>query len=226
MPKNKDLKRLARARMKKTGEAYTTARARLLEKAKERWAADVADLAQRAGTSEKTVVARTGRGWGEWVRLLDAAGAESMPHREIAALIRDRFEVSGWWAQTVTVGYERIRGLREIGQRRDGTRELNKSRTVPAPLAKLYRACRVARTRRRWLPGVEPTVRTAVREKSMRWTWPDGTSVHLYFVDKGAAKSQVSIQHVKLATRSDVERMREYWQERLSTLAELLQAPS
>ena len=32
MPRNKDLKRLVRARMRKTGEDYTAARARILEK--------------------------------------------------------------------------------------------------------------------------------------------------------------------------------------------------
>ena len=34
MPTQKDLKRLVRGRMKKTGESYTAARARLLEKKK------------------------------------------------------------------------------------------------------------------------------------------------------------------------------------------------
>jgi hypothetical protein len=37
--------------------------------------------------------------------------------------------------------------------------------------------------------GVNLTVRTAVRDKSMRITWPDKTSVELYFVGKGARKS-------------------------------------
>ena len=32
MPRNKDLKRLVRARMKKTGEAYTTARTQTIKK--------------------------------------------------------------------------------------------------------------------------------------------------------------------------------------------------
>ena len=36
MPRNKDLKRLVRARMKKTGEAYTSARAQILKKPKSR----------------------------------------------------------------------------------------------------------------------------------------------------------------------------------------------
>ena len=36
MPKNKDLKRLTRSRMQKTGESYTTARSQLLKKSKSR----------------------------------------------------------------------------------------------------------------------------------------------------------------------------------------------
>jgi len=66
----------------------------------------------------------------------------------------------------VTVGYERIRGLRDIGQRRSGTCEASKSKTLPVPIAELYRAFSDGRMRRRWLPGVELTVRTAVPEKA------------------------------------------------------------
>ena len=50
----------------------------------------------------------------------------------------EKYKVPGWWAQTVTVGYERIKGLRAVGQRRDGTFEANKSRTFAVPLARLY----------------------------------------------------------------------------------------
>ena len=51
MPANKDLKRLTRARMSKTGEAYTTARARLLEKKQTRAAEPTPDYAALAGMS-------------------------------------------------------------------------------------------------------------------------------------------------------------------------------
>jgi hypothetical protein len=56
----------------------------------------------------------------------------------------------------------------------------------------------------------------------MRLTWEDGSSVELYFVAKGEAKSQVAIQHNKLATKADATRLKGYWAERLSALAELL----
>jgi hypothetical protein len=226
MPKNKDLNRLARARMRKTGESYTTARLQLLKK-KSRSAAAPApepDYAALAGMSDETIRAATGCPWKRWVRALDAIDAATMSHREIAQYVYDKFHVSGWWAQTVTVGYERIKGLRAIGQRRGGSYEASKSRTLPVPLAKLYRAFSSARTRSRWLTGVKFAVRTATPEKSMRVTWEDGTSVELYFAAKDNKKSQVAIQHRKLATRADVDRVKAYWTERLDALAVLLTA--
>jgi hypothetical protein len=97
--------------------------------------------------------------------------------------------VPDWWAQTVTVGYERIKGLRMVGQRRDGSFEANKSKTFPVPLARLYRAFHDPRTRARWLPGVDLTVRTATRGKSMRITWPNRTSLVVGFEGKGPGRA-------------------------------------
>ena len=219
MPKNKDLKRLTRSRMQKTGESYTTARSKLVQKTGR---VSTPEPAALAGMSDDTVRAKTDRTWPEWVRILDAKGATSMPHRDIAVYVHEAHGVSRWWAQTVTVGYERIRGLREKGQRRSGTFEANKSKTFPVPVAKLYRAFTLARTRNPWLAGVKWTVRKAVSEKSMRVTWADGTSVELYFTAKASDKSQVALQHTKLATKSDATQAKKYWGERLEELSQVL----
>lgn len=215
MPKNKDLKRLARSRMKKTGESYTAARAELIKKSK-------LDLAERAGVSDQVVTAKTGRSWEEWVRVLDTRGARSMVHADIAVYLNQEHGVPGWWAQTVTVGYERIRGLRDIGQRRSGEYEAGKSKTLPVPLSKLFHAFTVARVREKWLPGVKWTVRTAIPDKSIRVTWEDGTSVELYFLPKGPEKSLVVIQHRKLRTKAQAAKAKAYWRERLEGLAKLM----
>ena len=60
MPRQKDLKRLVRSRMQKTGEAYTAARLQLLNK--------LPDYAEKAGMSDDVVQQKTGRTWAEWVR--------------------------------------------------------------------------------------------------------------------------------------------------------------
>lgn len=224
MPTNKDFKRLVRARMVKTGEAYTTARAKLLNK---KLAAPVqipskVDYAALAGMSDASIKAKTGCTWERWVFALDYVKAHTWPHPEIAAYVVEKYKISGWWAQTVTVGYERIKGLRAIGQRRGGGFEASKSRVMPVPIGRLYRSFTDARSRARWLPGVKLTVRSASRFKYMRLTWPDRTLVQIGFIRKGPKKSQVAIQHGNLPDRQSANRMKEFWAERLAVLERAL----
>jgi hypothetical protein len=231
MPTDKDFKRLVRGRMQKTGEAYTTARAHLLKQKPAHPRGHVlvaalprvADYPRLAGKSDAAVKARTGCTWERWVKALDRVKADTWPHREIAEHVHTKYKIPGWWAQTVAVGYERIKGLRAIGQRRDGAYEATKSKTFTVPLARLYRAFSDARTRAAWLPGVELTVRTATRDRSMRIAWPDRTSVAVGFASRGPGKSQVQVQHGKLPDRASATRVKEFWAERLGVLGVMLE---
>jgi hypothetical protein len=223
MTTNKDFKRLVRGRMRKTGESYTAARSHYLKKPGGTSVVAPIDYARLAGMmSDAAVKAKTGCTWEKWVQALDYAKAYEWQHREIAEYVHQKFKVPGWWSQTVTVGYERIKGLRAKGQRRDGGYEVNKSRTFPVPLARLYRGFSDKRNRAKWLPGVYCTVRTAIRDKSMRISWPDGSSVQAIFLSKGAGKSTVHVQHHKLPNQAVADKVKEFWAERLSVLGEVL----
>jgi hypothetical protein len=180
---------------------------------------------QLAGIKDATIQAKTGCGWEQWVYVLDQAGAREWSHRAIAEHVQQRYKTAMWWTQAVTTGYERIAGLRAVGQRRDGKFEAGKSKVFAAPVGRVYRAFRDSRLRRRWLGDVDLTVRTTVPNKSMRVTWPDGTSVEWYFVPKGPAKCQVAVQHVNLADRESVTRVKAYWGERLDELGRVLSRP-
>ena len=227
MPRDKDRKRIIRTRMEKTGESYTTARAHVISKTTEKaQPAPRVDHAALAGMSDKSVAAKTGHTWQEWERLLDADKAAAMRHRDIAALVHGKHGVGDWWAQTVTVGYERIKGLRDLGQRRDGAYEANKSKTLNVPVKTLFRAWADAATRRRWLGGVKASVRTATAPKSMRLQWPDGTIVVVGFTAKGHAKSMVALTHTKLRDRAASADSKKYWADRLDSLASLLAGSS
>jgi hypothetical protein len=215
MPKQKDLKRLIRSRMKKTGEAYTAARVQLLKKSD-----PTSNYAQVAGMSDASVSKRTGRTWAQWVRLLDAAKASEKPHREIAEYVSS-LGTPDWWSQMVTVGYERIHGLRDRGQRRGGGYEATKSRTFHVPVETLFDAFANARTRRRWL-AVKVTVRSATPRKYMRLAWDDGAPVQVGFTSKGAAKSAVAVAHQKLSGRSAADAMKKAWSEHFDRLGQLL----
>jgi hypothetical protein len=232
MPANKDFKRLVRARMRKTGESYTTARMQLLNRkhsaiSLEPTAAAAAilappDYAKIARMSDDAVKAKTGCTWERWVTALDHYGADAWSHRAIAEFVHEKYNVPHWWAQMVTVGYERIKGLRDRGQRRGGSYEATKSKVFAVPLGRLYRAFTDKRIRSRWLPGVTLTVRTATPNKSMRITWTDGTSVELWFITKGDATAQVQVQHRRLADKAGAAKMKQFWEGRLAALEEQL----
>ena len=245
MTTQKDFKRLVRGRMQKTGEAYTTARASLLTHGAKRTAQRVesngrrvvaalsnettpmaapasptqpADFAKIAGMSDETLKEKTGCTWDRWVWALDHVSAHNWPHREIARYVHEKYKVPGWWSQTVTVGYERIRGLRERGQRRSGSWEASKSRTIDAAIGTLFKSFKQEKLRAAWLRK-KVVIRTSVPDKSLRLTWEDGTSVEVYLVSKGRSRTQVTIQHTKLASRQDAERMKAFWAEHLDALA-------
>ena len=222
MTRDKDRKRIIRSRMKKTGESYTAARAQVLSKQRTKEPpAPAIDYAARAGMSDDKVAAKTGRTWQEWTRVLDADNASGLKHRDIAVLVSEKHGAPDWWAQTVTVGYERIKGLRDRGQRRDGGYEAGKSRTFNVPVAALFDAWAHTAARKRWL-DVEPVVRTATPPKTMRLQWPDGTVVVVGFLPKGATKSTVSVVHTKLKDKAASARAKMYWSDRLDGLASLL----
>lgn len=219
MPKNKDLKRLARERMAKTGESYTTARAQILAKrSQEGERLSEPELAELAGLSTEAVERATGHDWSWWLEALDDAGCRTSEHREITRHLEATYDISAWWNQSVAVGYERIVGLREIGQRREGTYDANKSKTLPVPVETLYRVFADDDRRREWLPDVEWNVRTASEPRSIRLDWPSGGLVNLWFVAKGAEKSSVQVQQQKLESKDEAARAKEEWGERLDAL--------
>lgn len=229
MTTDKDFKRLVRGRMQKTGESYTAARANLLRQPKQTTSTTpavaaapvVVDYAKLAGMSDAALKAQTGCGWEKWVFVLDKAKAYEWNHTRIAEYVRTKYKVKPWWTQAVTVGYERIKGLRRIGQQRDGGFQTSKSKTVALPLNRLYRAFSHKANRERWLPGVGLTIRKATREKYLRISWPDGTSVEVGFLSKGRGKSQVAVQHGTFNDAASAARMKQFWGDRLAALAEL-----
>lgn len=220
MTTQRSFKRLVRARMEKTGESYTAARAMLL-------AAEAPEESpvRVLRTSDAEIRRRTGRGWEEWFDLLDDWGAAERTHRETARWVAEQQGVDplAWNAQAVVSSYERTRGLRAPGEHADGF-AVTASKTVAVPVERLYDAFVDASLRARWLPDGELRERTATKPKSARFDWGDGTSrVHVAFAAKDEDRSTAALEHRRLADAGEADRMKAYWRERIASLKEELE---
>jgi len=235
MTSNKAQKRAIRARMAKTGEHYTTARHYHLDqhlssapdsaataKLESLLPASLPPRVTEPGLSDASIQRGSGKTWDEWFVILDAWDATERTHTEIARHLVEDHDVSGWWAQSVTVGYERARGKRAIHQQATGY-AVNVSKTIPLPISDLVAAF-VDETRRdTWLEPGTLRLRTSQVNRSARFdVLPNATRLNATFIAKSESKSTIQLEHEKLPVAADVETWRTFWKERLARLAESL----
>jgi len=171
--------------------------------------------------SDEKVHISTGKTWDEWFKILDAAGANKMNHKEIITYMKEKYQFSPWWIQMVTVNYEQQRGLRELYQKTKGNYEISVSKTINVSLTKLWVYFDDEKKRKDWL-NTPVIIHKASPHKSMRITWSDGQKcISVNFYDKKNNKSQVVIQHMKLPDAKASEEKKTYWAERLERLKDL-----
>jgi uncharacterized protein YndB with AHSA1/START domain len=182
-----------------------------------------AEALRLAGVGSDAVARATGKAWDQWLAILDRAGAATMPHQAIAALLAGRFGVPSWWSQMVAVGYEQARGLRKPHQKADGF-AASASRTVAAGIDRLYGAWADPALRTLWLGGAPIEVKRSTGGKSMRIAWKaGGSSVDVNFRPAGPGRSRVQVEHGKLADERARAAQKNFWDEALDRLKAMLE---
>lgn len=208
--------------MANTGERYTTARRSLL--------GQVTTSRRRAWVSEPemsddVIRERTGRDWDDWCDTIDAWPGRADGHTAIAAYVRDELDVDPWWAQSVTVGYERIVGLRLPHQRPDGTFTADKSKTITVDAHRL-RAMLLDTADRDDLFGGEPTdLRSKSASKSIRLSIGPGVAL-ISLEPRAEGRTKITIAHERLPDYVDVAEWKFFWTAWLNALDEADGRPS
>ena len=245
MTSNKAQKQAVRARMTKTGEHYTVARHHLLglqnghaadaeppttepvtlpevQPEPEPAAAALPPRVADPGMSDESILRGSGKTWDEWFTLLDAWGATERNHTQIATYVRDALGVDGWWAQGVTVGYERARGKRAKHQVVGGF-SASVSRTLPVPIDRLFATFIDAAQRDTWLPPDTLRPRTSQPNRTARFdVLGEDYRVEAYFTPKGDTRASVTLQITKLANAEAVASVKATWKAHLDRLAQTL----
>jgi uncharacterized protein YndB with AHSA1/START domain len=195
--------------------------------------------------SSESVQKATGRGWGEWLETLDAAGAVDWSHREIVAhLERDHPEVgSGWWRQSITVGYEQARGKRVIGQTTYAGFQVGVQRSIAATAAQAWEL--IVTRPELWLGEVafdfhkgehfevpsrdgasaaSGQIRVVKPGDRLRLTWqtegwPEPATLQLTLSETASGRTTIHAHLEKLPDPDARERMRKRWREALERIA-------
>jgi len=240
MPTQKVFKRRVRARMTKTGESYTAARHQLLRKAPDAEpgppvepppSAAPLELLDEATPSipadaqlvaDAAMVRATGKGHAEWFALLDAWGATSHTHTEIARWLSETQGTPGWWTQNITVSYERARGMRARHQMADGF-SVSVTRTVDVGAERALLAFTDETIRSTWLAA--PMRQRPTRARNVaRFDWDEPPSRLIVSVaPKGDDRTAITVGNERLPDAEAGEQFKDRWREWLATLKTVLE---
>jgi hypothetical protein len=246
MTRARALKQTIRARAAKTGERYTTARRHVLRELNQAPTQidkpaglspqlKAVPKTTKGAISDASVLKKTGHDLAHWFAVLDKFGAVEKGHTASARHLYETHGVDGWYAQGITVSYERERGVRGVNQRCDGAWEVSVSKTITATTAQLVKAFTDTRKRNNWIGEADSKLASAMAEgvadkKSkgfvvrpdglarFRYRW-DGTIVQLYAYPKPGGKLALTVQHTRLADGDAVERYRGQWKTVFTLLA-------
>ena len=212
-----------------------------------------------SGKSDETIKAATGKTWRQWIGILDKAHMQRAPHKEIVQWLWDKGyagektgHISGWWVQTIVVGYEQYHKRRVVGQTADAGFQIGVQKVIHKPAREIWAFLTSDAGLKIWL---SPTASLDhVRfEKGAAYELPDGTKgimgpVHeaeklrLQFTPAGRAskppttlqfyldcnrntpnKTNLGFHQEKLASAAEREKMRKHWREVLEELKDHLQ---
>jgi uncharacterized protein YndB with AHSA1/START domain len=191
--------------------------------------------------STEAVKKATSKSWDEWLEIIDAAGGADLTHKEIVAFLKANHDVSPWWQQMITVGYEHARGKRVEGETADAGFEIGVQKTLPFPATKVWEFMTSKPGLKLWLgevsdltwkkgetycatDGTNGEVRVIHPGKRLRITWkPErwkkASTIQLTCVSSGEGKASVRFHQENLPDAAAREEMRGRWKRSLEEVA-------
>lgn len=198
--------------------------------------------------SDEAVKKATGKVWADWFKILDKAGAKKWPHKDTARWLYDQGLIkSGWWTQSVTVAYEKARGLRVLGQTATSGFEVGAQKTISLPAQDAWKLIISAKGLKLWLgdisdfkpmagygyrtrEGINGEIRTVTNQQRLRLTWKlpewrNFSTLQIYILPKGD-KTALHFHQEKLVDGNQREAMRKHWQTVLQKLESCADGPA
>jgi hypothetical protein len=170
--------------------------------------------------SEEKVKAATGKGWMGWFVILSRMDVTTLPHKEVAKRLKEKYGAPSWWAQMIAVEYERARGGRKKNERAGGTYAVNVTKVMPVALGKLFAAATAKH--KDWFPPGAFTETSKTKDKYWRGKWKKDRKLEFGFYAKGDGKASIALEIGKLPSEADVDKERAAWKKAMEKLLSLL----
>lgn len=172
--------------------------------------------------SNESVQKATGKSRREWFSLLETINAQHLPHKETAQKLVQEFGVPGWWAQGITVEFERAIGRRVVGQTHEGDFQAAATTTLSGSMDDVLML---------WQNQIKnfgdfnevkfsnkPSSNKTDKWRYWRVNLEDGSKVAVIIGQKPTGKIHLAVNHEKLPDSNAVERWKLYWKAFLKDL--------
>jgi hypothetical protein len=183
---------------------------------------DQTKSSKNAAISSKAVQKATGKSWEEWFAVLNELKAAELSHPAIVGKLYSDYGVDEWWAQMITVEFERTIGRREAGQRCDGTYATSASKTLSSNMDTALECRQTLVCRAQDFNGVafsaQPSINKTDKWRYWRVKLADGARINVNITQKEADKTLLSVQHEGLQNKEDIEHWKTFWKSYLSNL--------
>jgi hypothetical protein len=163
----------------------------------------------------------TGRTWSAWSRALKRLGAEKKSHKDLAALLEKKYDLSPWWAQSITVRFEQEIGRRQPGETCENTFQANVSKTITGDVREIFS---------RWidrfssftsLNGVKVANDVTISETKKWYYWrvklSNASAVSVNFSQKEENKILLQVNHDNLLNEEEAFFWKEFWKKKLAS---------
>jgi len=168
--------------------------------------------------SDEAVKKSTGKIWKEWYSILNTAGAKKMEHKEIVKLLYEKLGLSRWWSQMVIIQYEQDVKGRKKHEKPKGF-QISQTKTLQFSASKVFSVIQYPALMNSWLKNPDFAIIKSTKNKSIRGKWVDGkTNIEFQFYKKDKIKTQLVIQHSKISSEKEAEKLKKYWERNLSSL--------
>ena len=173
--------------------------------------------------SDEAVKKSTGKTRKQWFSILNKNGAKKMEHKQVAKLLHEKYGLSPWWSQMLTVQYEQEIKGRKKHEKTDGF-QISKSITLTAPVTKIFNTINSPLKRIVWLKDPAITITKSTKDKSIRGKWSDKkTNIEFQLYPKDINRTQVVVQQSRIKSAKEAEMMETYWRKQLNNLKKYLE---